>query len=350
MVAQPAPRPVRARLDISGRSVALVIIAAILLGNVLYAPGRFADYYAYLLLTDRLYYFPEGDLLSYEAGSNLVFLGLRWLTQSTVTAVNIAHYALGIGAGWGFWRLAGRDDVDWRGLVFAFGLFGAALAFVTIRATPAYFLMTFAALEANKGRRRAIAIALAALLFHVSAVLAIVPVIGAVLQNRVRALEWIGGSPRAIILIGGTLIVVFLALSTFASGLLSEAIAGIPFLGKYVAYTSALDPTLQATGAVPTRSVAHLIYLLLVSVFTLVMLLAPDENCRRMRAYILLSYTIFIFLQFSPVTAYRQSQFWVMPAAMVLPWRWFAPAGVRSILMIVVFSLIFLLNLNGIVS
>jgi hypothetical protein len=350
MVVQPVSRPLHSRLDITGRTIAIMIASAILLGNVLFAPGRFADYYAYLLLTDRLYYFPEGDLFSYEAASNLIFLSLRWLTQSTVSAVNIAHYAQGIGSAWGFWYLAGRDDVDWRGLVFVFGLFGAALAFVTIRATPAYFLIAIAALEANKGRRSAIVLALVATLFHVSAVLALVPIIGAVLQNRLRILAWIADSPRAIVLAGGSLILVFLLLSTFASASVTTVIELVPFFGKYVAYTSALDPTLQATGAVPTRSVAHVIYLGLVSAFALVMLLAPGESCRRMRVYVLLSYTIFIFLQFSPVTAYRQSQFWVIPAAFVLPWRWFAPIGVRSVLMIVVGALGFLITFSGVVG
>lgn len=350
VIAHPNRRQPTASLDITGRTVAILIAAAVLLGNVLVAPGRFSDYYAYLLLTDRLFFFPDGDLFGFEAASNLLLLGLRQLTLSTIASVDLAHYALGVAYAWGFWHFSGRGDVDWRGMVFAFALYGAAMAFVTIRATPAYLLVAAAALEASKGRHQGVTLVLVATLFHVSAVLALVPIVGSLMQNRLRTLEWIGRSPRAVFYAAAGLIAAFLLLSAVAAASLTTAIEAVPFLGKYVAYTSALDPTIRAAGGAPTRSIAHTIYLVLVSVFTLVMLIAPDEGCRRMRSYVLLSYTIFIFLQFSPITAYRQSQFWVIPAAFVLPWRWFAPLGVRSVLLLAGGTLLFLANFAGVVS
>lgn len=323
--------------------VIAAMAAMVLLFNVLIAPDRFADYQQYLLITDGLRYFYSGSWLGFEAGSNLILLTLRLVTGNTVTAVNLAHYLLGLSYIYLYYLISKEEQVGWRGVLISFALYGALLAFVTIRATPAYLLVTMAALRASRGRTSAIWLAVAATLFHVSAVLAIPPIILNIAQNRWRALDWINRSTRALAAVVASAMLLFGLLQAAFASAVNTVIGAIPFLNKYVVYTAALDP-LKDTGGGNSASINHLIYAIVMSLLVLVALLMPEERCRRLRGYFLLSYAIFLLLEFSPITAYRQSQFWAIPLMLVLPWHRFAPAGLRAILLVVLCLLLFVVT------
>ena len=326
-------------------SVATMAVC-VLLVNLFIAPNRFADYYQYLLITDGLVYFYSGSWLGFEAGSNLIFLSLRLLTGDTVTAVNLAHYLLGAVYIYLYFLIVREEQVGWRGVLITFALYGSLLAFVTIRATPAYLLVTIAALQATRGRVSAVWLALAATLFHVSAVLAVPPIVLSVAQNRLRGLQWITYSTRALVgVVLGAMLLFGLLRAAFASAL-NAVIGAIPFLSKYVVYTAALDPLNDKGGG--ASSVNHLIYAIVLSVMVLLSLLMPEERCRRMRGYVLASYAVFLLLQFSPITAYRQSQYWTLPLMLVFPWHRFAPPGVAAIALVAVSLLLFMLTTRGV--
>lgn len=330
---------------------AVVFIAScVLVVNLIYVPSRFADYGQYLVLTDGLYYFNARSWLDFEVGSNLLFLNLRILSGNTIRAVNLAHYLLGIAYVWFLLRLARREEVTWRGVMVTFGLYGALLAFVTIRATPAYMLVSIAALDAARGRVRAVWLTLAATLFHVSAVLAVPPILFGLAQNRLTLLGWIERSTYAVAAVAGAFGLFFVV----ARSLFTDAIAGIisivPFLNKYTVYTDSLDPLADAGGGGGGLSTAHLAYAVVMSAFAFAFVLMPDQRCRRLRGYVLSSYVLFLILEFAPVTAYRQSQFWLLPAMLVFPWDRFAPAGFRAVLFAGACVLLFRFTLGGVVG
>jgi hypothetical protein len=319
----------------------------VLLFNLLIDPNRFADYYQYLVITDGLVYFYSGSWIGFEAGSNLILLGLRFITGDTITAVNLAHYLLGATYIYLYFLIARDEQVGWRGVLISFALYGSLLAFVTIRATPAYLLVVIAALRATRGQTSAIWLALAATLFHVSAVLAVPPIIIGVAQNRLRALDWVTHSTRALVIVVASAMLLFGLLQAAFANALNVAIEAIPFLGKYVVYTAALDP-LRDRGGAGSASINHLIYAVTVSLLVLAAMIMPEERCRRLRAYALTSYAIFLLLQFSPITAYRQSQFWTIPLILVFPWHRFVPAGFRSIILIVACLAFFAFTAQGV--
>lgn len=328
---------------------AAFITLCVVVVNLLYAPFRFADYGQYLVLTDGLYYFAQGKWLDFEVGSNVLFLGLRLLTGNTVRAVNLAHYILGAAYIYFTFRLAHRDEVNWRGLMVTFALYGSLLAFVTIRATPAYMLVALGALEITRGRNRGLVLTLAASLFHVSALLALGPMILGWAQNRFAWLRWIGESTRAFVAVIASVVAFFgLARELFASAVTS-LVSMVPFLNKYDVYTTSLDP-LNNTGQDGGLSTNHLAYAIVMSLFTLVFIAMPDARCRKLRLYVVSSYFLFLILEFAPVTAYRQSQFWVIPAMLAFPWARFAPAGFRAVLFAGACVALFLLAVRGVVA
>jgi len=326
---------------------ATFIAACVVLLNLFYAPARFADYDQYLVLTDGLYFFAAGRWLDFELGSNLLFLTLRILTGNTIRSVNLAHYILGAAYIYFTFRLAHRNEVGWRGLLVVFALYGALLAFVTIRATPAYMLVALAALDVTRGRKRAVTLVLAATLFHVSALLALPPILAGLAQNRLRSLQWITQSAKAVFAVIGAAVAVFAFLYGAFASLLSNLVALVPFLNKYDVYTASLDPLSGSEGGLSTN---HLIYAVLMTTFALVFVAMPDERCRRLRLFVLISCVIFLLLEFAPVTAYRQSQFWTIPAMLIFPWQRFAPGGVRAIAFTILCILSFVLATRGVVA
>ncbi len=354
--ASPAPVPPRQHVrgargtfyDFVTKYPAIAAMGAlVLLFNLFITPDRFADYNQYLLITDGLVYFYSGSWIGFEAGSNLILLGLRQITGDTVTAVNFAHYLLGITYIYLYFLIAREEQVGWRGVLISFALYGSLLAFVTIRATPAYLLVAMAALRATQGRTSAIWLALAATLFHVSAVLTIPPILFGVAQNRFRSLAWITYSTRALAgVVAGAMLLFGLLRAAFANAI-NAAIGAIPFLGKYVVYTAALDP-LKDKGEGSSTSINHLIYALIMSLLVLVAMIMPDERCRRLRGYFLTSYAIFLLLEFSPITAYRQSQFWAIPLMLIFPWHRFVPGGFRSVLLVVACLAFFAITARGV--
>lgn len=354
-----ATRPLQARggLGIAQRFYDLVtkfptaayIASCILVIDILVPPHRFADYYQYLLITDGLWYFDTANWLGFEAGSNLLFVSLRLLMGNTERAIDVAHYLLGGMFAVFAFRFAARKEVSWQGLLTMFSLYGSLLAFVTIRATPAYLLVAVGALEASKGRWSAILLGLAATMFHVSAVLALAPLLVALAQNRLSSLAWVGRSTRSLAVALGLTVILFVAFRATLIAALASAVAAVPFLGKYVVYTAALDP-LNNNGPSAGPSILHLIYFIVLSVFTAVMLLMPEDRCRRFRGYLIGSYGVYLFLQFSPVTAYRESQFWMVPAVLIFPWARFVKPGLLSILFIIFSVSFFATTMPGVIG
>lgn len=323
------------------------IAASIVIVNLFIPATKFADFPVYLWITDALYYYNPGGWFGFEAGSNLLFIGLRALTGNTVMAISVAHYLLGAFFVFAMLRFAQRDEVGWRGMLMAFGLYGALLSFVTIRATPAYMLVTFGALEIARGRARGVLFALLGTMFHVSAILAVPPMIVGLAQNRLRVLSWMTDSTKALVAVVGLGMLLFGLLQGLFNSALLAVVNAIPFLNKYIVYTAGLDPiNANQSGG---RSINHLIYAVVVSAFVFAFVIVRNETCRRLRGYVLTSYILFLILEIAPVTAYRQSQFWMLPALFVFPWQLLAPTGLRAWLFGGLFILSFFFAVPGVI-
>jgi len=136
-------------------------------------------------------------------------------------------------------------------------------------------------------------------------------------------LHWIQRATTPIV-VGG---LVYLALFVFFKGavttLLDGILSGIPFLNKYIIYTSA-EPAQSGIAIDKSSSQSHLAYAVAVSTFTFSCFFVKSEKIVAFRPYILFSYAIFQILEVSPITAYRQSLFWLIPVALVYPWDKFA--------------------------
>lgn len=330
--------------------LATLVMIAVAIGavNMLIAPDRFADHYSYLVLTDQLYYFNGSEWSGYEIASQALLLGLKALLKSTLSAVNAAHFILGLSFILFVFHIAVKERLKWQGILIVFALYGPLLAFVTIRATPAYFLVTIATLQACRGRVSAIPVALLALLFHVSAILALPPLAVALAQNRYSWFSWVRKAGGTVILLAIVYVGAFSVFRSTITAGLTSAVGAVPFLNKYVVYLGSIDPLNSAQVEASSRSITHLIYLAVVSVFFVVFLRTRDERSDRLKGFLIISYLIFLFLQFSPVSAFRQSQFWMMPALFVFPWDRYVRSGARAVLLVIGCSVVAVLNILGV--
>ena len=332
-------------------AVVTLIGAVVLAVNMLVPASRFADYDAYLWITDRLYYFPDEAWYRFEAASHFVLLMCRIATGSTEGGVDLAYRLLGLGFVTAMALFAKREEVDWRGILALFTLYGALLAFVTLRATPAYLLVALAALQANKGQRICLLSGGAAVLFHISAVLALPPLLVALAHNRYGLFQWTRRS--ALPIIAGAVLygAFFLLFQDLLNELLLSLLNIVPFLTKYLVYTSALDPAsgVSQAGEGLNRT-AHLAYAGLVSAFAFAFMLVKDDECRKMRAFVIVSFVIFLVTQFSPITAFRQSPFWTIPAMLIFPWRKLSPPGPVALLFVLVCAALFALTFPAVLA
>lgn len=303
-------------------------------------PYYFADFDSYIILTDRLSVTPVADWITYEPFSSLVLFILRLLAGNSYDAVVAAYWYVSIIFLIGLFFIVRQQGIIWQGAVITLGLYGPLLAFVTVRATPAYLLICLAAIKATEGKLISLAIALLATGFHISAVLAIPPLLVALAQRRFGLVDRMFKSRRTTIAVA---LITFIALGFFYEQML-EFLNNIvtlfdTFLGKYFTYIKS-DSEKDVSKLTEDNSF-HQIYLIIVTLFVAMHLFQNDAKSVQFRGYILISYMIFAFLGFSPVASFRQSFFWVMPLILFFPWQNFSFNGLGSIVLLFVSCLMF---------
>lgn len=300
----------------------LFISIVIVFVNSLIEAGRFADYFSYVELVDQYFFFPGENWFLFEPASTLLFISLRYITGSATFSVDIAHYLLGLFYIFFMLKIVTEYKASWQSLLLCFCIFGPLLAFVTIRATPAYLFVALAFFETLRSKYKALLYVGLGALFHMSAMLALIPILLGLLQNRSRGFSWIySAGLGTFITLVGTLTLITLA-QTYFSDTIFDLISNIPLLSRYLVYVSSSSSnSVSATSIGP--SIFHFLYLICCSLFLLLFLTNKSEICRKSRLFIFSSYIFFVVMQFSPVSAFRQSIFWMVPAIFVFPWSVF---------------------------
>ena len=310
-----------------------------------------ADYDSYLGLIDKIFYFYDSSQIFFEPASTLLLYTARLITGDTVLAVTLARYFTTFILMFSIFVIGKYKNVSTTSLVIIIAIFGPLLAFVTIRATPAYMLIAVSALDANNGRRRSIVWAFLALQFHVSAILSIPAIIFSLIQNRTNALSFIERSLNGVVaflaIVG--LVIVFLGQSF--SELLLQSVGQIGFLVKYIAYVGVLDQTnADLSTSENSSQIYHQAYFVISSLLFGFILNSKNTQCIKFRSFAIISFGIFVFLQFSPVTAFRYSLFWVIPALLLIPWNLYLKQPLLRASAIVFCLVAFAYQLRGIIE
>lgn len=304
--------------------------------------ARFGDYDTYTLYIDSLVHFPSWDWLKLEPLSNAYLWLCYWLTLDVIGANELAHTILLVSFPLLLWVSFRPATTPWPALLAVFGLFGPLLTFVTLRATPAYLLTTWAVYEASARRRRVFILIAVAVGFHFSSVMAIPPLLALYFRDRLP--KWMQFERPGLVLlltivIGG---IVFAAADTLAGAALTY-INNIPILSKYVAYSATANENLET-------SINHYIFLGISAAMLLMFLITVKGEASRLKIYMLASFFVYLalFLAASPVAAFRQTPFWILPLIGTFPWRRFIPPGPVSFLFLLACEAMFILQINGV--
>lgn len=274
-------------------------------------PTLYADFDTYVYYLDTLVHFPPDSWVYFEVLSNIYLLSAYWVTRSVLSAVVFAHYGLAlIFIGAMVIAFPARRS-SWPVLLLIFAILGPLLAFVTLRATPAYFLVAIAVQYAIKRRPVAWILLLAASLFHISSLLALLPMTLLYFERNLPRLMRSDRSRRYYLILIVGIVFVAVVLPALSSSLTS-LIQAIPVISKYDAYTT------EVTGQ---TQIGHYIFLVFVSVLTIAFLAVRDSASSRLNFYVITSFALYVVMFFSasPVAAFRQSPFWIMPMIAVLP-------------------------------
>jgi hypothetical protein len=311
-----------------GKTSTLIAITVIVMAiRFSIPPQDFADFDSYVLLTDYLAFRPQSEWIRFEPFSSGLMLGFRSVLGSSYAAVSAAHWLLSCTFLLVVYQLLQRQYVAWQGVLLSFGFFGALLAFVLVRATPAYLFILFGVIETSQGRTRGLVLTALAVGFHISALLAVPAVVVLFAQNRIPAVSkffrsrmFLSASLAIIAIMAIGSLPIFLGyiniiISTFSS-----------VIGKYSVYFESAN-IVAAGGIAKDTSQNHRYYMIAVTAVVLAFVFIKNENCVRLRGYVITSFIIFIFISITPVVAFRQSIFWLIPLIIIIPWNSFRFSG-----------------------
>jgi len=305
-------------IHVRGRGVALstvvavAFLCALTVGLLVVVPGSaFADFFSYEAIVEELRIGRLSDILTFEPFSRLILYVCGALNNNPSNAAAIDYYINGFIFLCTFVPLTLRYARTWRNVLLLGAVYSPLLAFVAYRATPAYLLAALAYFIRKTHPGRSLGICLLAVGFHVSAALALLPLLlttGSGLSkvfsgSRSRWMDaWIVFTGVVLYLVLGGMVDVLPQVSGF--------LLGNSELAKFATY---------AVGAGEVQSIMHRVYFVMV-LCTVIFLLATrrDTDTADVR-YVTFSFAIYCVMSISPVVAFRQSLFWMIPLALILP-------------------------------
>lgn len=304
-----------------------------------------ADYYSYKLILNEMAFYNLYLSSLYEIGSYTILYVSYLLAGSTHDAIIVSRVLTTVTFVLFLIIMRKFYRVDIIALVMVIALYGALLSFVTIRATPAYLLVTIATLEGIRGRWRSLFLGFIAIQFHISAVLALPLIFAALLQSRTNWFLYLEKSRSVLILFSSLIISIYLVFNQSVTDLLESIIDIIPFLNKYIVY---LDTSGETSGSSGESQIYHFIYLGGCALLLLFAIAIKDKNTLKIRASLIIGFVIFIFLQFSPVTAFRFSLFWTIPLIFIIPWQKYLNNLFARAIAIIAGLAVFIVQLNSV--
>jgi hypothetical protein len=295
------------RVHRGGVTLARWLVSGMLLFlAVTFRPSAFADYWPHVWMVDDLFDVNLGQLVGPEMVIRSLLAVFGRLSRRSETAVDVAATLLLAFSLLGLNLLARKWAPTPANLAIVVALFGPLLVFVLIRASLAYLLVAFVILRGPRLDWVSAGAMLLALGFHMS-VLLVLPaltlyaILRATVSDNFRRFLWTWG---AVALLG--LVVPFVLDQYLGHG--REILASNPELPRAAEVTFYIDPEFYA------RSMGHDLYLLGV-VAAGVLLAWTDRNSRDLqrRTLFLAFFTIFAFLEVSPVAAFRFSLYFLIP-------------------------------------
>lgn len=326
------------------------LVATVVILRFLIRPPDFADFDSYVILTDYLAFRPQIEWMTFEPFSSGLMLLLRRLFGNSYVAVIVAHWILSASFLAFVYRMLKERSVSWQGIVLSFALLGPLLAFVLVRATPAYILILLAALDSTKGRWRTFVLALLAVGFHISAVLAFPPLVVSFLQSRVALADRVLRSRVVITALVGALLVFIVASNTILLIYINDLVSVFSsVIGKYAVYLEGAN-TVARGGIADATSSSHIYYAMFAAATCILFISQSDEICVRLRAFMVASFLTFFALSISPVVAFRQSIYWILPLLIYFPWAKFRFAGFGNAAIIGSSAAIFAVGFRGVLA
>lgn len=301
----------------SGKTQYFIVYTAIVIVtigiNIFAQPARFADLDTYVYYLDGLVHFPSKSWMYFEVFSNLYLLISYWFTQSVLSAIIFAHYILNIIFLVLLLTAFPPRRSSWPALLLMFAILGPLLTFVTMRATPAYFLIAIGVRYAIDRRASAWVFLGAAAMFHISSLLAALPMALLYFENNLPRIMRSDRS-RKFYLFATVGILALGAIIPQASSGATALIQSIPVISKYDAYTAEV---------LTQTSIGHYLFLGFLAGFVMAFMAVSDAISSRLKIYIIASFGLYVIMFFSasPVAAFRQAPFWLMPMIAILPWE-----------------------------
>lgn len=317
-VARPAmaPAPRLAVNDAWDRSaIAFLILAGIslLILDLIVEPSRFYDYDTYLIYLDDIFHFRQPDWFLFEGAAKAYLLLLREIFGTTRAAIEVAHYLLLLIFAPSFFLIFRRTT--WEAAVVATALFAPQLGLVTIRATPAYIICTIAAIRCIEQRGWGIRLTLLATAFHVSAFLALIPILAIRIIAQTRLASYNLRFP-VVVAFAGVFGLLALVLAQGVFDFLTEIFQQIPYLEKYSAYAVGLsDPNAVIDYTIQEETSAnHYVFLAGAAVMFGALTICERERTL-LKLFGAISFILYlaIFFAFSPIPAFRFAPFFALP-------------------------------------
>ena len=280
--------------------------AAFLILAVLFGPSAFADYDVYVGYSENLQNADFADLLAPEFASRALLKLLASASGKPETGAVLMAWVIFASTFAGIALLGRRYAPGPANVAVLLALFGPLLVFNTLRASPAYLLVTFVVLRGPRWDWLSSGLLLLALGFHISVLL---PIAALVLYALLR---WaLGDHPRRNAWVFGILVALALAGQLALRWQLGEVLklfSGGSDLARLPALTVYLDETIFS------RGVLHDLWYLAVAPLGLILFHADHGLPGFARRQLFVAFfVIFTVLQASPVVAHRFSPFFLIP-------------------------------------
>jgi hypothetical protein len=327
--------------------LALAFIAfATLSVRVILSPADFADFETYVEIASNLAGSSLGSLWPMEPFSRGLLLWSTDLTGRAETAAIVMHWLNTLIFLSGIALLSTQRKQEWPGMLMVWSLYGALLGFVTLRATPSYLLVAYAALRLwDRPLKGGLVIMLAAG-FHGSALLMLPPLmLNALLRQRTNQAIARRAAPDRVIWILvciGCYSSISGAISN--SGLITDLLLSNEITSKYAVYADFV-----AT-ADNHQSLSHRLYFIALTSLVYIASISRVDAVNRIWPYVAVAYLLTAIASASPVVAFRLSLFWTIPLLMSFPWSRWIKSELRLLVFFAAVAVLFLIGIRGVLA